>query len=82
MATTVEPGGGAATWNDGPLCCWIEHDGALVAQVVNGTGGEWAAFDCSRLNQSKTGYLLVKGGFPDAESAKAFVDGSLPFPRE
>jgi hypothetical protein len=55
--------------------------GWLDAFVDQNMGGEGAAFDCSRLNQSKTGYLLVKGGFPDAESAKAFVDGALPFPK-
>ena len=63
-------------WTDATFSCTLaDADGNFVAQVVkDGSTRLWAAFDMARLNRYGTGPLRVAGGFPDAATAKAFVD--------
>ena len=57
------------------MCARYDIEGILIAQVIkDGSTGLWAVFDTQKMNSTRTGYLRVAGGFPNAAAAKAFVD--------
>jgi hypothetical protein len=66
-------------WTDATFSCTLaDADGNFVAQVVkDGSTRLWAAFDMARVNSTGTGPLRVAGRFPDAATAKAFVEKAI-----